>query len=100
MKTQQNRKERIARLSSIFQELGADVPPVTDFREARLLADSEPGHGRYETSELCGKAMYPTESEARGAAKARKKKGAGFLRIYFCHDCHSFHLTKIPNQKR
>ena len=100
MKAKQRTKGEIARLGAIFAEIGSDLTPAANLQDALLVARPEEGLTRYEKSETCGKTMYPTESEARGAAKARKRKGGGFLRVYFCRDCHSYHLTSTPNSAR
>ena len=50
-------------------------------------------------SEICGKSIYPTESDARRVMLSRKRHGAGFLRPYFCDRCKSYHITSSRHQK-
>jgi hypothetical protein len=47
------------------------------------------------TCNTTGKVMHSSESEAlRSAVYNVGKHGTSHLRVYFCHYCESWHLTK------
>lgn len=40
-----------------------------------------------------GKRRYRSREQAGDAAKYRRRKGSGYLRVYSCERCKGYHLT-------
>lgn len=39
------------------------------------------------------KVSFPSKNSAKNALRIRQRRGAGFLRTYWCDHCHAYHLT-------
>ena len=89
------KKSEIERMSQIFNDLGLgkieDIP-AGGMKEV-LRHNAIRDYTEFAQSEICGKSIYPTESDARRVILSRKRHGAGFLRPYFCYRCKSYHIT-------
>ena len=92
--------KEIERMKALFAEIGCTLEPAERIQNARIITEAEDDRSKFRFSEKCGKAMYPTESEARSVMRGRQRHGAGAMRIYLCPDCSTFHLTSYIAKKR
>ena len=47
-------------------------------------------------SQCLGKKRYASESRAKEIRRNRIRRGAEYLRVYYCRWCNGYHLTKRP----
>jgi len=101
---QQQSKKEISNINKIFREVGLELPEkLSAFTrpsvEIQAQVTGEVKEFINETCETSDKARFLSQSAAEKAAKARKRQGAGFLRVYCCSHCGDFHLTSAKLKK-
>ena len=96
-------KGAVNRLNDVFKEIGLEPIPeggsvtrldaISMLEEAGDALQMQIPRTPTEISEICGKACYKSQQEARAVIKKRKTKGSGPLREYHCPDCGFYHIT-------
>lgn len=101
------RQDKASLLKVLDEVLGpqSDPTPISPKEAAMFsnLTDDEDGD-THQTRVLprCqvnGKVCFPSKGSARNALRLRQRRGAGFLRVYWCDHCHSHHLTSMRFEK-